>query len=93
MLYYAVSVFLSFFVALLAMARFSIQEGLRKSLVMNAVGAVVVAFTLVVDLGRGQPLVAVAASLLIAGALHGQWRRAGRPRGIAGVLSEAEQEA
>ena len=91
-LYYAVSVFLSFLVALLAMARFSVQERLLKSLVMNAVGAVVVAFTLVVDLSRGQPIVAVAASLLIAAALHGQWLRAGRPRGVAGVLSEAEQQ-
>jgi amino acid transporter len=90
-LYYAVSVFMSFFVALLAMARFSQQEHLRRSLVMNGAGALVVAFTLAVDLSRGQPIAAVAASLLIALALYGQWARSGRPRGIAGVLSEAER--
>ena len=89
-LFYAVSVFMSFLVALLAMARFSRQERKHASLAMNGVGAVVVAFTLVVDLGRGQPIAAVAASLLIAALLYGQWVRAGRPRGIAGVLSEAE---
>jgi len=90
-LYYAVSVFMSFLVALLAMVRFSRQEHLRKSLIMNAVGAVVVAFTLMVDLARGRPIVSVAASLLIAALLYGQWARAGKPRGIAGVLSEAEK--
>ncbi len=89
-LYYAVSVFLSFLIALLAMVRFSHQERLRGSLVMNGVGALVVAFTLVVDLARGRPVVAVAASLLIAAVLYAQWVRTGRPRGIAGVLSEAE---
>ncbi len=89
-LYYAVSVFMSFLVALLAMARFSRQEHKHASLIMNGVGALVVAFTLVVDLGRGQPIAAVAASLLIAALLYGQWIGAGRPRGIAGVLSQAE---
>jgi amino acid transporter len=89
-LYYAVSVFMSFFVALLAMARFSRQERRGKSLLMNGVGALIVAFTLAVDLSRGQPLAAVAASLLIAAGLYRQWTRAGRPRGIAGVLSDAE---
>ena len=90
-LYYAVSVFMSFFVALLAMVRFSRQERLRKTLIMNITGAVVVAFTLVVDLARGRPIVAVAASLMIAGLLYVQWTRSGRPRGIAGVLTEAER--
>ena len=89
-LYYAVSVFMSFLVALLAMARFSHREHKHASFAMNGVGALVVAFTLVVDLGRGQPIAAVAASLLIAAVFYGQWVRAGRPRGIAGVLSQAE---
>jgi len=53
---------------------------------MNALGALVVTFTLAVNLARGRPL----ASVLIAAALHRLSARAGRPRGIAGVVSQAE---
>ena len=52
-LYYAVSVFMSFLVGLLAMARFSRRERHYGSLVLNGVGAVVVAFVLVANLARG----------------------------------------
>jgi hypothetical protein len=42
-----------------------------------------VAFVLVVNLGRGDPIASLAASLAIAGVLYWMWIRAGRPRGIA----------
>ena len=92
-LYYAVSVFMSFLVGLLAMARFSRRERNYGSLVLNAVGAFVVAFTLASNLARGNPIVSVLAALLIGLGLHGLWVRAGRPRGIASVLVEAEHGA
>jgi amino acid transporter len=90
-LYYAVSVFMSFLIGLLAMARFSRRERRYPSLVLNAVGALVVAFTLAANLARGHPIVSVAAALLIGLVLHRLWVGAGRPRGIDSVLVEAEQ--
>jgi hypothetical protein len=90
-LYYAVSVFMSFLVGLLAMARFAQQERSVGSFLLNAIGALVVAFTLVVNLARGHPIVSVAAALAIGWALHRLWSRAGRPRGIATVLIDAER--
>ena len=89
-LYYAVSVFMSFLVGLLAMARFSRRERSYGSLILNGVGALVVAFTLVVNLARGRPIVSVLAALLIGLLLHRLWVGAGRPRGIASVLVGAE---
>jgi amino acid transporter len=89
-LFYAVSVFISFLVGLLAMAHFSRQDNQQLLLAMNLTGALVVAFTLAVNLARGRPIVSVAAALVIAFALHRFWVRAGRPRGIADVVSEAE---
>ncbi|GAC1434317.1 MAG: amino acid permease [Solirubrobacteraceae bacterium] len=89
-LFYAVSVFMSFLVGLLAMARFSGQEHQHGALVMNVVGAIIVAFTLAVNVGRGQPIASVAAALIIAAALRRQWARAGKPRGISSVVSAAE---
>jgi amino acid transporter len=90
-LYYAVSVFMSFLVGLLAMARFSRREREYGSLLLNGVGAFVVAFTLVANLARGQPIVSVAAALAFGLVLHRLWVSAGRPRGIASVLAEAER--
>jgi amino acid transporter len=89
-LYYAVSVFMSFLVGLLAMARFSRRERHYGSLVLNVGGAFVVAFTLAANLARGHPIVSVAAALLIGLALHRLWVGAGRPRGIASVLMQSE---
>lgn len=85
-LFYAVSVFVSFLAGLLAMARFSRQERRWCSLALNLFGAVVVGFTLLVNLGRGYPIVSLAAALGVAGVFHRLWVRAGRPRGV----SEAE---
>ena len=89
-LFYAVSVFMSFLVGLLAMARFASQDRSRRSLAMNLLGAIVVAFTLVANLARGQPIASVVAALIIAFGLYRLWVRAGRPRGIADVISQAE---
>lgn len=90
-LYYAVSVFVSFLVGLLAMARFSRADGRGGSLVLNLVGSVIVAFTLLVNLSRGAPIISLAASLLISGGLYYAWVRAGRPRGIAASAARAEE--
>ena len=81
-LFYAVSVFMSFLAGLLAMARFSHRDGARGSLALNLLGAAVVAFTLAINLARGLPLVSLGAALLIALALHRVWVRSGRPGGV-----------
>jgi hypothetical protein len=41
-----------------------------------------VAFTLLVNLARGYPLLSMAATAAIAGTLYTLWSRAGRPSGI-----------
>jgi hypothetical protein len=61
-----IAVFVSFLTGLLAMARFSLNEGKRALLAVNAVAIVAVGFTLAINLGRGYPLAALAAALLIA---------------------------
>lgn len=90
-LVYAVAVFVSFFAGLLAMARLSKQRGKRLLAATNAIGAVAVAFTLAVNLARGYPLIAIAATVLVAAVLHRRWVRAGRPRGIGGVERELDK--
>ena len=90
-LFYAVSVFLSFLAGLLAMARFARRERRHLSLAISVLGAVVVAFTLVINLSRGDPIASLVASLLIAGVLYRLWVRAGRPRGIAAAVVEGER--
>lgn len=91
-LVYAVAVFVSFLAGLMAMARFSRQQGLRLFLAINLIAAAVVAFTLVVNLARGYPLISIAATLLIGGFLHYRWAREGRPRGIESVERSAESD-
>ncbi len=90
-LFYAVSVFLSFLAGLLAMARFARRERRRFSLAVSLLGAVVVTFTLAINLSRGDPIASLAASLAIAGVLYRLWLRAGRPRGIAAAVIEGER--
>ena len=91
-LVYAVSVFVSFLAGLLAMARFSHRSGKRILTATNVAGAVVVAFTLVVNLARGYPLIAIGGTVLVAAFLHWRWVKAGRPRGIQAIEREAEAE-
>lgn len=91
-LFYAVSVFVSFLVGLLAMAKFSRADGRPGALGFNLFGAAVVSFTLLVNLVRGAPILSLAASLLISGGLYWAWVRAGRPRGIASSAARAEAQ-
>lgn len=91
-LFYAVSVFLSFLAGLVSMAVFSYREHRRGYLLMNIAGALVVGFTLVANLSRGLPIVSLAAALAIAAILYRAWSTAGRPRGIRNVAAEAETE-
>ena len=89
-LFYAVSVFLSFLIGLLAMARFAAHDHNRAHLALNVVGATAVGFTLAVNLARGQPIASLAAALLIAAILYQRWVTAGRPGGIRNVAAEAD---
>ena len=73
------------------MARFSRQQG-NTLLDRDQPSAVAVAFTLVVNLARGYPLIAVAGTILVAGGLYWRWARAGRPRGIEAIERQAEAE-
>jgi hypothetical protein len=90
-LFYAVSVFLSFLAGLVAMTRFSFRDRRWGQLVVNVVGALAVAFTLAVNLARGEPIASLAAALVIAAVLYVLWVRAGRPRGIRNAAADAEQ--
>ena len=91
-LVYAVAVFVSFLAGLLAMARFSHRRGVHLLTATNLIGAAAVAFTLVVNLARGYPLLALGGTVLIAAVLQWRWVRAGRPRGIEAIEREAEAE-
>jgi hypothetical protein len=90
-LFYAVSVFLSFLAGLIAMAVFSRRERKRTMLTVNTIAAIGVSFTLAVNLTRGNPIWSLAAALAIAGCLYGLWVRAGRPGGIRNTAAEADQ--
>ncbi len=91
-LVYAVAVFVSFLAGLTAMARFSLRDGRPGLALVNVAGAVAVAFTLVVNLARGYPLLSLAAMLAIAGLLYGAWVRTGRPTGVEEVERIAEAD-
>lgn len=92
-LFYAVSVFLSFLAGLAAMAVFSHRDRRTRFLVLNVAGAVVVTFTLVVNLARGAPLVSVAVVLLVSGVFYRTWTRAGRPGGVRNIATASEGSA
>ena len=91
-LFYAASVFVSFLAGLIAMSRFSLRERRTGFLIVNLVGALAVGFTLAVNLTRGDPIISIGASLLIALVLYWLWVRSGRPRGIRNVAADAETE-
>ena len=84
-LFYAVAVFVSFLSGLLAMARFSLRDRDHGLVVINLFGALVVVFTIGVNLGRGYPVASLVVAAGIAGVFYRLWARAGRPRGIAQV--------
>jgi hypothetical protein len=70
-LVYAVAVFVSFLAGLTAMFRFSVRDRRYLLTAVNAAGAIAVAFTLIVNLARGYPLISLAASALIAAGCTG----------------------
>ena len=90
MLFYAVSVFLSFLAGLAAMVVFSYREGQRSALVLNVIGTLIVAFVLVINLARGLPIISLGASVLVAAGLYALWVKKGRPRGISDADTEEE---
>jgi hypothetical protein len=90
-LFYAVAVFVSFLAGLTAMLRFSVRDRRYLLATVNAAGAIAVAFTLIVNLGRGYPLFSLAATALIAAALYWLWCWAGRPSGLEEVELRAEE--
>lgn len=87
-LFYAVSVFLSFLAGLLAMARFSWRDRRIGSLILNLFGALVVTFTLIANLSRVTPLVSLGAALLVSALLYVVWDRSGRPPGVGNAEGE-----
>ena len=91
-LFYAVSVFMSFLAGLIAMARFSARERRYGHFAINLVGAVAVAFVLAVNLVRGEPIASLAAALVVAAVLYRRWVKAGRPRGIRNASAEVTAE-
>lgn len=91
-LFYAAAVFVAFLAGLIAMSRFSWQDRRFGFLLINLTGATAVAFTLAINLARGEPIISISASLLIAAALYGLWVRSGRPRGIRHVAADAKLE-
>ena len=81
-LFYAAAVFVAFLAGLVAMCRFTWQQMRIGSLTINLMGAAAVSFTLAINLARGEPVISIAAALLIASGLYALWVRSGRPRGI-----------
>ncbi len=92
-LFYAVAVFVSFLAGLTAMTRFSLRDKRPVLAAINALGAISVAFTLAVNLGRGYPLLSLAATGLIALGLYLAWSGAGRPTGVEDIERIAEADA
>ncbi|MFF4425581.1 hypothetical protein ACFY04_33230 [Streptomyces sp. NPDC001549] len=91
-LFYAVAVFVSFLVGLMAMTRFARTERKPALAWLNAMAAVAVAFTLLVNLLRGWPVLSLVATLAIGGAFYLRWVRAGRPSGIEDVEARVEAD-
>ena len=81
--FYAVAVFASFLAATIACARLSYRDGRRVSLVLNIVGAVLVAIVLGINATRLDGLIALLASAGVAVYLWRVWVLRGRPRGVA----------
>lgn len=85
--FYAVAVFASFLAATIACARLSYLDGRRVALVLNCVGAVLVAIVLGINATRLDGLIALLASAGVAIYLWRIWVLRGRPRGVRPPLS------
>lgn len=86
--FYAVAVFASFLAATIACARLSYRDGRRAALVLNVVGAVLVAMILGINATRLDGLIALLASAGVAAYLWRVWVMRGRPRGVAAAGSQ-----
>jgi len=91
-LFYAVAVFVSFLMGLLAMATFARRERRTGWVILNLVAASAVAFTLVANSLRPAAVGSLGATALVGGGLYFAWIRAGRPRGASHAVAEAELE-
>lgn len=92
-LFYAAAVFVAFHAGLVAMCRFSWQERRFGFLAINLAGAGAVSFTLVINVARGEPVLSIAAAVLIAAGLYAMWVKSGRPRGIRSVVAEPQHSS
>jgi amino acid transporter len=92
-LFYAVAVFVSFLMGLLAMATFAWRERRVGWVVLNAVAATAVGFTLVANALRPAALGSLAATAIVGGGLYFAWVKEGRPRGASHAVAEAETDA
>jgi hypothetical protein len=84
-LFYAVAVFLSFLLGLLAMLKFNREDRRPLRIVINVLATIAVAFTLAINLGRGWPIIALIATFLTGYVLYRLWVKAGRPAGVEDV--------
>lgn len=87
--FYAAAVFASFLGALVAAGVLHHRERRWAALAVNVAGTVPVAFVLLLNLRRGDPLAAIGAALLLAALLRHRWVRAGRPGGVARAAVDA----
>ncbi len=81
--FYAVAVFASFLAATIACARLSYRDRRPAALILNIIGAVLVAIILVVNATRVDGLIALLAAAAVATYLWRMWVLRGRPRGVA----------
>ncbi len=82
--FYAVSVFASFLAATLGCARMCHRDGRRAGMLLNLLGAALVALVLALNLTRLDSAIALLASGLVALYLWSAWVARGRPDGIFG---------
>ncbi|PKQ18879.1 MAG: amino acid permease [Actinobacteria bacterium HGW-Actinobacteria-8] len=91
-LFYAVAVFVSFLMGLLAMGSFAWRERRFGWVILNAVAATAVAFTLIANSLRAAAVGSLVATAVVGGGLYWAWVKAGRPRGASHAVAEAEAE-
>ena len=84
-LFYAVAVFISFLMGLMAMAWFARQDRQPVLFIVNVLAIVAVVFTIGVDLARIYPLASLIASIAVAIGIYFFWVRAGKPTDIENI--------
>jgi len=80
--FYAVSVFASFLAATLGCARLSYRDGHWPAMLLNLLGAALVALVLTLNLTRLDSVIALLASGAVALYLWRAWVARGRPDGV-----------